>query len=95
MKFLDNIAKRFTKTASTTVKKEARKTLIDLIPGALAIGTMIVGMLVFHEIDGDDKPASTDIQPRVSTTRITTNNYFLGEVSDDIIKRILEGNDHG
>lgn len=90
MKFLDNIAKRFTKSASVTAKKEVKKTIVDLIPGILTVGSIIVGILIFHETDGSDGDSGNDARPYTSTTRITTNNYFLGDVSDEIIKKILE-----
>lgn len=90
MKFLDNIAKRFTKSASVTAKKEVKKTIVDLIPGILTVGSIIVGILIFHETDGSNGDSGNDARPYTSTTRITTNNYFLGDVSDEIIKKILE-----
>lgn len=90
MKFLDNIAKRFTKSASVTAKKEVKKTIVDLIPGILTVGSIIVGILIFHETDGSDVDSGNDARPYTSTTKITTNNYFLGDVSDEIIKKILE-----
>lgn len=87
--FVDKLAKRFTQTASEQVKKEAKKTFIDLLPGLLSIGTMIFGFTLFHE--HSDTSNSTSIPtPYNSTTRITTNNYFLGNVSDEIIKKVLE-----
>lgn len=90
MKILDNIAKRFTKSASVTAKKEVKKTIVDLIPGILTVGSIIVGILIFHETDGSDENSGNDARPYTSTTKITTNNYFLGDVSDEIIKKILE-----
>lgn len=86
---LDKVARRFTKTASDEVRKEVKKTAIDLIPGILTIGSMIVGIFVFHETS-ESKPMIAKPRPSYSTTKITTNNYFLGNVSDDVIKKILE-----
>lgn len=88
MKFLEKIAKKFTKTASATAKKEVKKTIVDLIPGILTVGSIIVGILIFHDTDTVESDSSS--RPYTSTTRITTNNYFLGDVSDEIIKKILE-----
>ena len=90
MKFLENIAKKFTKTASVTAKKEVKKTIVDLIPGILTVGSIIVGFLIFHDTDDSDVDSGGNSRPYTSTTRITTNNYFLGDVSDEIIKKILE-----
>lgn len=90
MKFLENIAKKFTKTASATAKKEVKKTIVDLIPGILTVGSIIVGILIFHDTDTIESESSSNSRPYTSTTRITTNNYFLGDVSDEIIKKILE-----
>ena len=90
MKFLENIAKKFTKTASVTAKKEVKKTIVDLIPGILTIGSIIVGILIFHDTDTIESDSNSTSRPYSSTTRITTNNYFLGDVSDEIIKKILE-----
>lgn len=90
MKFLENIAKKFTKTASVTAKKEVKKTIVDLIPGILTIGSIIVGILIFHDTDTIESDSRSTSRPYSSTTRITTNNYFLGDVSDEIIKKILE-----
>lgn len=88
--FVDKIAKKFTKSASEQVKIEAKKTIIDLLPGLLAIGGMIFGITVFHESNSDHVTIPSNPRPYSSSTRITTNNYFLGDVSDDIIKKILE-----
>lgn len=89
MKFLEKIAKKFTKTASATAKKEVKKTIVDLIPGILTVGSIIVGILIFHDTDTVESDSSSS-RPYTSTTKITTNNYFLGDVSDEIIKKILE-----
>ena len=92
--FLEKAAKHFTKSASEQVKKEIRKTGIDLIPGLLTIGGMVVSMFVFYKSGTKDNGVTKDIpisRPYTSTTKITTNNYFLGEVSEEIIKKILEG----
>ncbi len=91
-KKVDDVTKQATKTASKEVKKEVKKTLVDFIPGILGFGAMILGIFVFHEIDGGDDSDDDDgsSSPVSTITKITTNNYFLGDVSDDIIKKILE-----
>lgn len=87
--FIDKVAKRFTKSASEQAKKELKKTAIDLLPGILTIGGLIFGFFVFHELPDSDSGGST--RPYHSSTRITTNNYFLGDVSEEILEKILEG----
>lgn len=87
--FVDKVAKRFTKSASEQVKKEAKKTAIDLIPAILTIGTMVAGYFAFKDRHGSSR-TNNEPNPFSSNTRITTNNYFLGDVSEDIIKKILE-----
>lgn len=88
--FVDKVAKKFTKTASEEVKKEAKKTAVDMLPGLLALGGMILGIVVFRETKGSHGNHNATTRPFSSTTHITTNNYFLGEVSDEIIKKVLE-----
>ena len=89
MKFFDNLIKKSTKTASVEVKKEIKKTIVDLIPGILTIGTIALGIFVFHAVDNLSDSEHESLTPTMSTTRITTNNYFLGDVSEEIIKKIL------
>lgn len=88
--FVDKVAKKFTKTASEEVKKEAKKTAVDMLPGLLALGGMILGIVVFRETKESRNSHTTTPRPFSSTTHITTNNYFLGDVSEDIIKKVLE-----
>lgn len=87
MKLLEKWAKKFTKEASTTVKTEVKKTAIDLLPTLLGIGGMIFGIAVFRKAVDDPEP----IKPAVTNTSITTNNYFFQQMSEDMVKRILEG----
>ena len=88
--FVDKVAKKFTKTASEEVKKEAKKTAVNMLPGLLALGGMILGIVVFRETKEPRNNHTTTPRPFSSTTHITTNNYFLGDVSEDIIKKVLE-----
>lgn len=88
--FVDKVAKRFTQTASEQVKREAKKTAIDLLPGILAFGGMIFSIFAFREVHNTDDSSAAMQKPYASSTHITTNNYFLGDVSEDIIKKILE-----
>lgn len=89
-KKVDDMTKQATKTASKEVKKEVKKTLVDFIPGILGFGAMILGIFVFHEIDGSDSDDDVTSTPMSTITKITTNNYFLGDVSEDLIKKIME-----
>ena len=87
MKFVEKIAKKFAKSASSTVKTEAKKTAVDLLPTVLGIASMIFGIVIFKDAVADE-PKS--IKPAVTNTNITTNNYFFQELSEDMIKKILE-----
>jgi len=86
MKLVEKIAKKFTKSASNTVKTEVKKTAIDLLPTVIGIVSMVVGILVFKEVV--DIPE--DPSPTVSNTSITTNNYFFRDMTEESIKKILE-----
>lgn len=88
--FVDKVAKRFTKSASEQVKKEAKKTAVDLIPGLLTVGGMIFGFAAFNKSGSKPKNNRNYRQPYYTTSTKTTNNYFLGTVSDEVIKKILE-----
>lgn len=84
---LESLAKKFTKTASVEVKKEVKKTILDLLPGVLTFAGMIIGIIIFHNgIDSDE----SDLYPSHSVTTITTNNYFFQDISDETVKSIIE-----
>ena len=87
MKFLEKWTKKLTKEASSTVKTEVKKTAVDLLPTFIGIASMIFGIAIFKK--AVDKPEP--IKPSVSNTHITTNNYFFQQMSEDMIKKILEG----
>lgn len=87
MKLVEKIAKKFTKSASSAVKTEVKKTAVDLLPTILGIASMVFGIVIFKEAVAEEpKP----IKPAVSNTSITTNNYFFQQMSEDMIKKILE-----
>ena len=86
MKLIEKIAKKFTKSASNTVKTEVKKTAIDLLPTVVGIVSMVIGIVIFKEVV--DSPE--DISPTVSNTSITTNNYFFRDMTEESIKKILE-----
>ena len=87
MKLLDKLAQKFTKSASVAVKTEVKKTAVDLLPSVIGAISMALGIVIFKGTVRDVKP----IKPTVSTTHITTNNYFFQSLSEDMIKKILEG----
>lgn len=87
MKLIERIAKRFTKSASDTVKTEVKRTAIDLLPVVATIVTAVVGVVIFKGVTDSVE----DSGPVMSSTSITTNNYFFNEVSDETIMKILEG----
>ena len=85
MKFLDKITQRFATKASTAVKTEVKKTIIDLIPTALAIAAAAIGVAIFK---------SAVVEPEEMTptfTTHTTNNYFFRDMSEESIRRLMEG----
>jgi hypothetical protein len=89
MKLLDKFTKKFTKSASVAVKTEVKKTAIDVLPTVLGVVSMVVGIVVFK---GQVSSAATKpIKPTVTNTHITTNNYFFQSMSEEMIKKILEG----
>ena len=87
MKLIERIAKRFTKSASDTVKTEMKKTAIDLLPIVTTVITAVVGIVIFKGVTD----SVSDAAPMVSRTSITTNNYFFNEVSEETMMKILEG----
>lgn len=90
-KKIEDTTKELTKTATDQVKKEIKKTALDLLPGILTIGTMILGFVLFHKADDGD--GSIGSRPYKSITHSTTYNYFFDGVGEDMIKKILEVND--
>lgn len=87
MKFIEKITKKFVKTASIQTKEELKKTAIDLLPTVLTIVTTAVGIMIFKN---SGETASRPIEPRMSSTTITTNNYFFKDMTEESIKKILE-----
>ncbi len=87
MKLIERIAKRFTKSASDTVKTEMKKTAIDLLPIVTTVITAVVGIVIFKGVTD----SVSDAAPMVSRTSITTNNYFFNEVSEETMLKIMEG----
>lgn len=86
MKLFQKWTKKLTKTASSAVKTEVKKTAVDLMPTIIGFGSMVLGIMIFKK--AVDEPIPT--KPSVSNTSITTNNYFFQQLSEDMIKKILE-----
>ena len=86
MKLWDKIAKKFASKAGDAVKCEVKKTAIDLLPAVFGLVAAVVGVVIFKE-------AVEDSQPTYTATRIVTNNYFLGDSGEDIIKKIIDKED--
>ena len=87
MKFIEKITKKFVKTASIQTKEELKKTAIDLLPTVITIVTTVVGVMIFQ---GASDTSPKPIEPRMSSTTITTNNYFFKDMTEESIKKILE-----
>lgn len=88
MKIIEKISAKFTKSASVQAKKEIRKTIVDLLPGAITVIGAIVGVIIFKNSGKNESVHGR--YPGVTNTKITTNNYFLNDLSEDMIKKILE-----
>lgn len=87
MKLLDKLAKKFTKSASSAVKTEVKKTAVDLLPSVIGAFSMVLGIVIFK---GSVGASPSSIKPTVSTTHITTNNYFFQNLSEEMIRKIIE-----
>ena len=87
MKFVEKLTKKFVKTASTQTKAELKKTAIDLLPTLMTVITTVAGILIFKGVI--DEPVRP-VDPHVSSTTITTNNYFFRDMSEETINKILE-----
>ena len=88
MKLLDKFTRKFAKSTSTAVKTEVKKTAVDMLPTIVGVVSMVAGILIFKGTTGG---ATKPIKPNVSTTHITTNNYFFQSLSEDMIRKIMEG----
>ena len=81
MKLFDKLAGK----ASTAVKKEVKRTALNIIPTILGIGAAIAGILIFKGVvEGPEELAP-------SFTTHTTNNYFFRDVSEEAIQKLMEG----
>ena len=87
MKLIEKLTKKFVKTASTQTKAELKKTAIDLLPTVMTLITTIAGIVIFK---GVIEEPTRPIDPHVSSTTITTNNYFFRDMSEEASNKILE-----
>lgn len=90
MKWVDKITKKFAKSTSTAVKTEVKKTAVDLLPTVVGVVSMVVGIVIFKGTTGTSAK-KIPIKPNVTNTHVTTNNYFFQNLSEDMIKKIMEG----
>ncbi len=81
MKFFDRLAGK----ASTAVKKEVKRTALNIIPTIFGIGAAIAGILIFKGVVEEPE----ELAP--SFTTHTTNNYFFRDVSEEAIQKLMEG----
>lgn len=88
MKFLERIASRFGQAAGTTAteaaKTEVTKTAIGLGPVLLGVGTLLVGIAAFRS------SSHVAVSPKLSQTRIVTNNWFLTDGQSEILKQAMK-----
>lgn len=77
MKWFNKLTKKFTKTASETVKTEVKKKALDLLPIAIGLGGAAAGLLIFKKT-GIIETGHEEL-PQYSHINITTNNYYFGE----------------
>jgi len=89
MKWVDKITKKFAKSTSTAVKTEVKKTAVDLLPTVAGVVSMVVGIVIFKGTTWPTK--MKPIKPSVTNTHVTTNNYFFQNLSEDMIRKIMEG----
>ena len=99
MSWIDNIAKRFAKTATVavtdSVKVEAKNAVYGAIPTLVGIGFAIAGVVIFRAATrvnpGKAMTAAKAISPTLSTTSIVTNNWFLDEASkQEVLSKFMD-----
>lgn len=85
MKLLDKLTKKVTEKVSSVAKDEVKKKAIGLIPGAVAIAGVVAGVLIFRRTT----PAA-EVGKALTRTTVTTNNYFFKDLSEEMIRTIIE-----
>ena len=88
MKLFEKIGHKMAGGATEKVKKEVKKTALDIMPTIVSFASMVLGFVIFRGVaKGETEVRHT---PSVTNTSITTNNYFFQEMSDESIRKILE-----
>ena len=98
MEFFNKTIKKFAKKASIavteSVKIEAKKTAISILPTVLGVGGVIAGFVIFK--NSLSRPASAAISsvasavPALSRTSIVTNNYFFDpSIQSEIVSKLI------
>ena len=98
MELFNKAVKRMTKKASIvvkeTVKAEAKKTAISILPTVIGIGAVVAGFVVFKSSLA--RPVASAVSsvapliPAVTRTSIVTNNYFFDPaVQAELVSKII------
>lgn len=95
MEFVNKMAQRFVKKAlpavTDSVKVEAKKTAVSILPTLIGLGFVVAGFSIFKS--SMVRPASTvahAVAPALSKTSIVTNNWFLGEaMTTEVLEKII------
>ena len=96
MELFNKAVQKFAKKASIvvtdSVKTEAKKTAISILPTLIGIGGVIAGFAIFRSSLA--KPVATVASaavPTLSRTSIVTNNWFLGkEMTAEILEKVMK-----
>lgn len=87
----NSLVRKTTQTATNEAKAEVRKSLVDLIPGVLTVGTIIIGILTFRENIYSYTNINKPTRPYDNGANYITNNYFFCNLSEDTIRSIVGG----
>ena len=87
-RFLEKMTTKAVQTASIAAKDEVKQSAINLIPKLLGLAATGLGIFIFKEavIPTPEVP-----KPSMSTSKTTTYNYFFQTLSEESIKKIMEG----
>lgn len=98
MELFNRTVKKFAKKASIavteSVKIEAKKTAISILPTVLGIGAVVAGFAIFKSslVQPTTMASSTaSVIPTLSRTSIVTNNYFFDpSVQAEIVSKLMK-----
>lgn len=85
MKLFEKLTKKVTDKVSTVAKDEVKKKALRALPGIIGIAGAVAGVLIFRKAS----PATQAVKA-LSTTSVTTNNYFFKDLSEEMIRTIIE-----